>query len=364
MNGDPAVAMGAAEVPPGTGAGPVGSGLVDYGIALDRLRLWVRATEPWSPPTAPAAPRTVTLPRALRAGEGFPSRPQGSGRARVVYVHGLGGSRTNWTDLMGLLRDEALGQAVDLPGYGESPPPDNGDFTVSGFAWNVAHFIEHGGDTPVDLVGNSLGGAIATRIAALRPDLVRTLTLISPALPNLKLTTGTTPIALLGLPAVGSVLTKAYSRTPLEERVRRVFRSCYGEPDAMSDEALAAAVEEARRYEEHPYAADVIMMTARGLVAEYLTPGPSALWRQAAEVSAPTLLVYGRRDRLVDPRKATKAWRTFPDARLLTLPTAGHVAMMEYPDVVASGIRQFWRSHSRELAYGGAGGWDVASAAG
>ena len=59
------------------------------------------------------------------------------------------------------------------------------------------------------------------------------------------------------------------------------------------------------------------------------------MWRQAARVAAPTLLVWGAQDRLVDVSLAPRAARTFPDARLLVLDDVGHVAQMERPDLVA-----------------------------
>ncbi len=83
------------------------------------------------------------------------------------------------------------------------------------------------------------------------------------------------------------------------------------------------------------HTADAFLLSLRGLVSTYLQRGPRALWRQAARVQAPTLLVWGDRDRLVDPALAPRAARTFPDSRLLLLPGVGHVAQMEAADVVA-----------------------------
>jgi pimeloyl-ACP methyl ester carboxylesterase len=98
----------------------------------------------------------------------------------ALFVHGLAGSSANWTDLMGLLSDEVTGDAVDLPGFGHSPPPPDRDYSVDAHTITVARLIEKRGRGPVHLFGNSLGGAIATRLAGTRPDLVRSLTLISP----------------------------------------------------------------------------------------------------------------------------------------------------------------------------------------
>src|SRR3954452_20430622 len=101
----------------------------------------------------------------------------------AVYVHGLGGSSQNFTDLAGLLADRFDGYAVDLPGFGYSDPSRR--YSIPAFADKIIKYIEYDGRGPVHLVGNSLGGSISVRVAALRPDLVRTLTLISPAMPFL-----------------------------------------------------------------------------------------------------------------------------------------------------------------------------------
>src|SRR5205807_837718 len=101
----------------------------------------------------------------------------------ALYVHGLGGSSANWTDLAGLLAHRLDGQAIDLPGFGRSDPARS--YSIPAVADRVIRWIEHSDRGPVHLFGNSLGGAIVVRVAGTRPDLVRTLTLISPAMPFL-----------------------------------------------------------------------------------------------------------------------------------------------------------------------------------
>jgi pimeloyl-ACP methyl ester carboxylesterase len=63
------------------------------------------------------------------------------------------------------------------------------------------------------------------------------------------------------------------------------------------------------------------------------------LWASAARVSCPTLVVYGGRDRLVDPRRSRRAARHLPHAQIVTLPRAGHVAQMEDPALLARFVR-------------------------
>src|SRR2546430_4032332 len=98
----------------------------------------------------------------------------------ALYVHGLGGSSANWTDLAGLLSHRLDGQAIDLPGFGRSDPACS--YTIQAVADRVVRWIEHADRGPVPLFGNSRGGAIAARVAGTRPDPGRALTPSSPGL--------------------------------------------------------------------------------------------------------------------------------------------------------------------------------------
>src|SRR5207248_11714281 len=105
-------------------------------------------------------------------------------------------------------------EAMDLPGNGYSPPPPDGDYSVRAQAAVVARLIEERGRGPVHLIGNSLGGAVCTRLAAHRPDLVRTLTLISPALPDLRPRPVPAPITALRVPGFGPWLLRTAGTIP------------------------------------------------------------------------------------------------------------------------------------------------------
>ncbi|MFE9902658.1 alpha/beta fold hydrolase [Streptomyces achromogenes] len=306
---------------------------------------------------SPSVPAASVLPRVapVRVGEGerlrsvgLPGvtltirsrRPAREGLPPALYVHGLGGSSQNWSSLMAELADEVDSEAVDLPGFGDSPPPDDGDYSVTGHARAVIRYLDAADRGPVHLFGNSLGGAVATRVAAVRPDLVRTLTLVSPALPELRIQRTAVPTGLLGVPGIAALFTRLTKEWTAEQRVRGVMGLCYGDPGRVTPEAFQHAVEELERRLRLPYFWDAMARSARGIVNAYTLGGQHGLWRQAERVLAPTLLVYGGRDQLVGFRMAAKAARAFRHSRLVTLPDAGHVAMMEYPDVVAGAVRE------------------------
>ncbi|MEU6943322.1 alpha/beta fold hydrolase, partial [Streptomyces rubiginosohelvolus] len=150
--------------------------------------------------------RSVALPGLTLTVRSRP--PDRTGRPPALFVHGLGGSSQNWSALMPLLADVVDPEAVDLPGFGDSPPPDDGNYSVTGHARAVIRLLDSGERGPVHLFGNSLGGAVATRVAAVRPDLVRTLTLISPALPEWRVQRSAAPTALLAVPGVAPLFAR------------------------------------------------------------------------------------------------------------------------------------------------------------
>lgn len=234
--------------------------------------------------------------RATQPGPGGP-------REKAVYVHGLAGSATNWTDLMAELRPDVLGYAVDLPGAGYSPAPSGDDYSLGAHAAAVTKLIEHVGG-PVHLVGNSLGGAVSVRVAATRPDLVRTLTLVSPALPDLFPRYGPARVAVSATPRLGEWAIGRLAHLPPERRIRATMAMCYADSGRVHPLRLEDAVMELRRRDALPYAAPALLSSARALVNEYFRRGDENLWRLAARVTSPTLVIHGRHDRLVDPRMA------------------------------------------------------------
>ncbi|MGW0822289.1 alpha/beta fold hydrolase [Streptomyces sp. NPDC002845] len=295
------------------------------------------------------------------------SRVQGrEGLPPALYVHGLGGSSQNWSAMMPMLDESVAGEAIDLPGFGDSPPPDDGDYSVTGHARAVIRYLDAAERGPVHLFGNSLGGAVSTRVAALRPDLVRTLTLVSPALPEIRVQRTAVPTALLALPGVAGLFTRVTRDWSAEQRVRGVMALCYGDPGRVTPEGFRNAVDEMERRLRLPYVWDALARSARGLVNAYTLGGQHGLWRQAERVLAPTLLIYGGRDQLVSYRMAQRAARCFRDSRLVSLPDAGHVAMMEYPDLVAAAFHELLAetAKARDSAGLGRGGGGPAAGAG
>ena len=126
----------------------------------------------------------------------------------------------------------------------------------------------------------------------------------------------------------------------------------FADPTLLHPQRRAEAIAEVTRRDGLGYSADALLESGRALVAEYMRRGPGSLWRDAARVTAPTLVIHGSHDRLVNPQTAARAARTFRNCRVVVLPKIGHVAMMERPDLVAAEIRSFLASAATRPAAG------------
>ena len=94
----------------------------------------------------------------------------GSGGIPVVFVHGNGGNRTQWAGQLLHLRASRRAVAFDLRGMGESEVAGNGDYSVEGFAEDVAAVANALEFRRFVLVGHSYGGAVAAAYAGKHPD--------------------------------------------------------------------------------------------------------------------------------------------------------------------------------------------------
>ncbi|MGH8861222.1 MAG: alpha/beta fold hydrolase [Jatrophihabitantaceae bacterium] len=256
----------------------------------------------------------------------------------ALFVHGLGGAATNWTDFAGLLRDELAIEAIDLPGFGRSGPARGDDYSLQAHADTVIAYLEQSARGPVHLVGNSMGGAIALVVAAHRPDLVRTLTLVSPAVPDRKVRVHVLKndwrLALLIVPMLGMVVLRKLGQVPVETRVKGTIALCFADPSRLPERRFDEMVDEARERVGKPWVDAALLRSTRGLVRSQFLRNRAG-WSEMRRVTAPTLVLWGDEDRLVAPDLAPYVAAAIPYARLLVLEHIGHTAMMEDPETSA-----------------------------
>jgi pimeloyl-ACP methyl ester carboxylesterase len=234
----------------------------------------------------------------------------------IVLLHGVGASRVVWRHATALLSSDRLVLAPDLPGFGDSPPAGPG-FDLRRTAEALASPLEERAGQPFDLVGNSLGGAVALELAVLRPELVRRLVLSAPA----GFGQASRSLALVAGHLLGPVT-----------RLRRTF----GTPLAGSATARRALLYGAIAHPERLSAQDArTMLTAsRGssrIGAAVETVLEADLRPVLEQLSRPLGLIWGEHDRVV-PIKALATIRAIrPDAVVETLADAAHVPQMEVP---------------------------------
>jgi pimeloyl-ACP methyl ester carboxylesterase len=209
-----------------------------------------------------------------------------------VLVHGLSGSSGWWEAVLPRLAERYACHLLDVPRFGTALRPDE---TAE---W-LAAWMEAAGIEPARLVGHSIGGAAAARLAALRPELVDALVLVSPVgMPSGRRVTG----YALPLLAALRMTTPAFLARLTVDALR-------AGPAAIARGGLYAARADVRE--------------------------------QARMIRAPTLLVWGDRDPLV-PFALADAWReALPSARLVVIRGAGHVPMVERPQQSVEALREF-----------------------
>lgn len=280
-------------------------------------------------------PEEIWLARRMLA-----VRRVAAGGEPAVFVHGLNGSSLNWTDFGYTLSGRLDSWAVDLPGFGLSPPPRDGDYSTQGHALAVLDLIVDRIGEPVHLFGNSLGGAVSLQLAARAPMWVRSLTLVSPALPGVRVTKANISLPVLSVPGVGEHLVRRSLRLPADARARAQVQTWYADVGRMHPARLAEAVAEVERRDALTYPVDAFAQSARGLLRTMFERGPNRPLALAARVTCPVLLVYGSLDQLADPAEVGRVAAKFGHARVVVLPDSGHVAQMEHPELLA----EAWRS--------------------
>lgn len=267
---------------------------------------------------------------------------------RAVYLHGLGGSATNWTELAGLLSCRVGGLAVDLPGFGLSPPTDAPDYRMAKQAEAVAKMLE--GGEPAHLIGNSMGGGIALLLAAARPDLVRTLTLISPAMPDLRpdfRRLSDPRMAVAMVPFFGRRAREGLAGLTARDQIDRMLQLCFADPARVSEARIELAAAELAERNAVPWAGKAVSTAATAIFRDWLVPANRSLWAVAQQVDVPALVVWGAKDKVISVRKAPRTARLLPRGRLLVLPRTGHTAQMERPVTVARAVLGMWEAVDR-----------------
>jgi pimeloyl-ACP methyl ester carboxylesterase len=245
----------------------------------------------------------------------------------LVLVHGFAGAATNFAALAPLLAERHRLLIPDLPGHGGSSALAAAP-NLGGFADRVAAVIEQEGAVPADVVGHSMGGVVALRLAARRPELVRAVVLCAAA--GLSTTSRGSEAFL----AAVSVLRPARRLARWRHRIGRSPRLKALTFDAWSTSDGAALSESAALgFLAAPQLHTDIFSAGRALVREDVR-------RDLELVRCPSLVVWGARDRQVRIDDAFEYARRL-GAPLRVIPDCGHLLVGERPDACRDAIERF-----------------------
>jgi pimeloyl-ACP methyl ester carboxylesterase len=249
----------------------------------------------------------------------------------VVLIHGLGGSTANWEAVAGALTAHGAVSAIDLPGFGLSPP--GRDFRLGTHCAALEAYIEHLG-RPATLIGNSTGALISEMVASRRPDLVANLVLIAPAtppvLPDRRLDWPTVlRLAVQTAPVAGPAMSRWLLRKTPMEIVNLSLSMVTHHPGRVPMAVIEESIEIAAIRRHYPWAELATARTARSIAGIYLRRRRFVDMIRA--IQAPTVVIQGIQDDIVSPTAVEWLSRLRPDWDLIQMVDTGHTPMMDAP---------------------------------
>jgi 3-oxoadipate enol-lactonase len=228
---------------------------------------------------------------------------RGSGEP-LLLVHGLGYARWGWEPVLEPLERSFDVILFDNRGIGESDAPP-GPYTVAELAADAAQVLDEAGGERANVLGTSLGGMVAQELALTAPERVDRLVLActTPGGPEAFPMPERTVQLMTGGATLRQFVENALAPGPDPELVDRILRhrEATAQPlDAWSAQAAAGAT-----------------FDALGRIAR---------------VEAPTLILHGTEDAVVDSRNSSLLASRIPDSRVELFPGGGHLFFWEQPD--------------------------------
>ena len=250
--------------------------------------------------------------------------PSAGKKGNVLFIHGLGSSADRWLDIPDALSLLGLHTfALDLPGFGMSDKPEDMDYTIARFVQVVADFMvkKKLGARKTMVVGHSLGGYIAAKLAVEHKNLVNKLVLID--------TSG-----MLGRP---TSLLQQYldaAMNPSKESVRAVFEQLVADPIRIPEILVNGFI-----YRINQPGAKYAFKSA--FENSVYTKIEADSLKQIGESKIPTLIIWGRQDRLI-PLEHFKAFqKSIAGSKGVVVEDAGHAPFAEKPAIACELLHRF-----------------------
>lgn len=237
----------------------------------------------------------------------------------LVMLHGGGPGASSWSNfgpaLPGFAEDFRT-LLVDQPGFGASDKPEVQGNYYRFAAQHVLDLLDQLGIERCHLLGNSLGGGTAMRLALMEPDRVGRLVLMGPGGASLNL--------FHADPTEGVQRLMEFGKNPTREALRAFISTMVHNQDLVTDELV-----EERFADATAPGAQQAMLSMGMSFWNPETAEDGLLWREAHQLRQRTLLTWGREDRVNPLDGAFVALKTIPRAELHVFGRCGHWAQIE-----------------------------------
>ncbi|KXT57294.1 alpha/beta hydrolase [Gordonia sp. QH-12] len=251
----------------------------------------------------------------------------------LILLHGSGPGVNGWRNYrgnLGFFAETHHCYIIEFPGFGVSDPVDGHPVLTAGAS--VIRFMDALGIASAAMIGNSMGGVVGINLAIKYPDRVEKLITIGGVGPNI----------FSPSPSEGIRLLQEFTDAPDRDKLVRWLNSMVYDralvTDDLIDERWAAANDPAAQ----KTAAMMYGSKAFEMMQQYQANADTPpYWAMMHKVKCPTLLTWGRDDRVSPPDMSMAPMRLIPEAELHVFPQCGHWVMIEAKDAFESTVRAF-----------------------
>jgi pimeloyl-ACP methyl ester carboxylesterase len=244
----------------------------------------------------------------------------------VVLLHGTGSSLHAWDGWAEALKEARRVVRFDLPGFGLTGPSPERTYTLDNDVRMVIAMLDRLAIKRCVIGGNSLGGAVAWRTAQAHPCRVEKLILVDAVgYPDHPVSV---PIGyrLAQIPALTWMLKHTLPRSLVKQGLHNTF----GDPKRVTQEMIDRAIDLNQREGNR-----------QALVERLRQRRPSALFKRVPELTVPTLILWGGRDRLIPPDDAQRFHRDIAGSTLVIFDDLGHAPEEEDPVRTVAAVKHF-----------------------
>ena len=258
----------------------------------------------------------------------------------LILIHGFISSNLIWSDvLLPLAMAGFRVIAPDLPGYGYSDKPSDGEYTIESQARAVLGLMGRLEIDKATIVGASYGGAVAATMALDYPQRVERLVLIGAVTndePKKKML-----LRISRLPVIGDIVTPLFlgSRWVLRRRTEQMYRR------------LGRPIDEHKLEARHHLLATANVH--RAMVRTARRWSASRIQRDAKFISQPTMLIWGEDDTHIPIEEAFRLRDEIPNNRLVVFRNCGHLPPTESPEQFVAAVGEFCKAESEPPAVAG-----------